>query len=139
MSTLELADRLTEETGRRGFLAKAGAAALAAASAVLVTTAEDAQALNFWHCCCFCTEPVGSCSYDCAWCWLGCCHQNPGGGSKHQTYCCEGYTSCAVATGGCGTGWICSFYGSTVNNNCATNHSPGVCPCGVGCCCDHTG
>lgn len=43
MSTLELADRLTEETGRRGFLAKAGAAALAAASAVLVTTAEDAQ------------------------------------------------------------------------------------------------
>lgn len=134
MTTLELADRIAAGTGRRGFLARAGAATLGAAAAVLATE-QPAQAVEFWHCCCFCASPR-SCSYSCAWCWLGCCHRNPGGSNPHQSYCCEGYNSCANATGNCGTGWICSFYGSTVYG-CSTNHSPGYCPCGVGCCCTH--
>jgi hypothetical protein len=110
--TERFVERLGGFTNRRRFLRRGGAAAVGAAAVLTSTNVATSSAHpSSTHGCDLCRSP-SSCSYVCSWCWWGRCHTNVGGGSHHQTLCCEGYATYFPCSGGCrNSGLVCSFYG----------------------------
>lgn len=111
--TAEMVERLASARSSRGrFLAKAGAATLAAVSLRVGAEADTAHAWGGEHGCNLCNDPYAHCNVQtvCWWCWWGNCHINPGGTVRHRTQCCEGYKAGQGCAGGCPA--PCSGYGA---------------------------
>jgi hypothetical protein len=89
MSVETLAEALGDVAHRKGFLARVGAASVGLLGLAGVFP-ERAHAICYTHGCELCNCPT-SCGplLECAWCWLGNCHNHSGAWLKH--YCCEGY------------------------------------------------
>jgi hypothetical protein len=107
----QLIEAVSQRTDRKRFLAKAGAASLAAVAGVLARPASASA----WsgHGCGLCREP-NNCptSTSCYWCWTGACHGEPG--NRHRHSCCEGYKAGGACDGSCGSanGFVCSVLGA---------------------------
>jgi hypothetical protein len=108
-----LIERVSRETDRKQFLAKAGAASLAAVTGLLVRP-DRASAYWIHHGCTLCVAP-NNCptSTACYWCWPGQCHGQRG--DKHRHSCCEGYKAGGACDESCGTGFVCSTLGARRN------------------------
>jgi hypothetical protein len=106
----QMIEKISRGTDRKQFLAKAGAASLAAVTGLLVRPA-PASALWSHHGCDLCNAP-NNCptSTVCYWCWPGGCHGEPG--NRHKHACCEGYKSGGSCSGGCGSYQVCSVLGA---------------------------
>jgi hypothetical protein len=102
----EMIESLAEQTRRKRFLARAGAASLGLVAAAFARPA-TAEALVFTHGCHLC-DTHSSCSGKiCYWCWWGDCY----GGKNYQ--CCEGFSSTSGCTKTCGGTQVCSRLGGT--------------------------
>lgn len=111
MSAESIVDAIGEFTDRRGVLKRAGVAAMG--TAMVFSGLKPSSALahpSSTHGCNLCYNP-GSCSYSCAWRWIGACHTNVGGSSHHVTTCCEGFRSGYACVGTTCSGVNCPWYG----------------------------
>lgn len=109
MSAEKIATAVGERSNRRGFLKRAGVAALGVVAGSLGFRTPTASAYSI-HNCGLCAAPNQTCHPYCSWCWTAC-------DAGRQYLCCEGYAySSGGCTGGsCGGGWYCSYYVDTGN------------------------
>lgn len=110
-----LSDMGSEQSDRQGFLAKAGAATLAALVGAVVIDPTPAQAWGEDHGCVLCDNPyAGACgTITCWWCWWGNPHRNGYCTNCHQTQCCEAFNVVGSCGSTCGGYQICSRYGAS--------------------------
>ena len=110
MSLDELAKSVGGVVDRNRFLARLSVVTLGFAG-VAGLAPSKAYALWSGHGCTLCGAP-GSCGpqLDCAWCWVGNCHNDSGLWRRHN--CCEGYHFGSSCSGGCPA--MCSWYSGTI-------------------------
>jgi hypothetical protein len=105
MSVEKLAETVGEIADRKTLLKRMSAASLGLLGAAGIFPAK-AMALCTTHGCDLCSCPT-SCGplLNCAWCWIGRCHNHNGTNLKHK--CCEGYAG-SRCDGACPA--YCSYY-----------------------------
>lgn len=103
MTRHDLVGRIGKGVGRRGFLARAGAASMGAAFAVIGlpnAASADAQPQAVVKCCLLCHSPSSSCCGSrppfCVWSWT-CCHSD----NRRRYRCSEYYCGSGACNAGC--------------------------------------